>query len=143
MNLQHFYSETLQNGGASYSILTGELNPTNGYFVSIANKGITVDLNNFNQKVVADFISENAIQLNQAKYFVGSWIEKGIVYLDITVQVTDKRNALELGYRNGQLAIYDANVGKVIDLPSPQRAGTYTQQRGYITSVIDRLCLTN
>lgn len=139
MNLQQFYSETLQNGGASYSILSGELNPTNGYFVSIANKGITVDVNDFNQKVVADFISENAIQLNQAKYFVGSWIEKGIVYLDITVQVTDKRNALELGYRNGQQAIYDANVGKVIDLPSPQRAGTFTQQKAYLTQVIDNL----
>ena len=140
MNLRQFYAQTLSNGGASYSILSGELNPDNGYFVSIANKGITVDLNNFNQKVVADFITQNAIQLNQLKYFVGSWVENGVVYLDVTVQVTDKRNALELAYRNGQKAIYDANVGKVIDLPSPQRAGTFTQQRSYITSVIDRLC---
>jgi len=141
MNLQQFFTETLNNNGASYSILSGELNPTNGYFVSIANKGITVDLSDFSQKVVSDYISQNAIQLNQQKYFVGSWIDNGTVYLDITVQVADKRNALELGYRNGQLAIYDANLGQVIDLPSPQRSGTFTQQRSYITSVIDRLCM--
>jgi len=140
MNLQQFFSETLSNNGASYSILTGELNPTNGYFVSLANKGVTVDLNNFTQKDIVVFISENYDTLSQENHFIGSWISEGIVYLDVTVQVTDKRNALELGYRNGQQAIYDANVGKVIDLPSPQRAGTFTQQRSYITSVIDRLC---
>ena len=140
MNLQQFFSETLSNNGASYSILTGELNPTNGYFVSIANKGVTVDLNNFTQKDIVVFISENYDTLSQENHFIGSWISEGIVYLDVTVQVTDKRNALELGYRNGQQAIYDANVGKVIDLPSPQRSGTLTQQRSYITYVIDRLC---
>lgn len=143
MNLQQFFTETLNNNGASYSILSGELNPTNGYFVSLANKGITVDLSDFNQKVVADYISQNAIQLNQAKYFVGSWIDNGVVYLDVTVQVADKRNALELAYNNGQQAIYDANIGEVIDLPSPQRSGTFTQQKAYLTQVIDRLCLTN
>jgi hypothetical protein len=84
MNLQQFFTETLNNNGASYSILTGELNPTNGYFVSIANKGITVDLSDFNQKVVADYISQNAIQLNQGKYIVGSWIDNGVIYLDVS-----------------------------------------------------------
>ncbi len=139
MNLQQFFNETLSNNGASYSILTGELNPTNGYFVSLANKGVTVDLNNFTQKDIVVFISENYDTLSQENHFIGSWISEGIVYLDVTVQVTDKRNALELGYRNGQQAIYDANVGKVIDLPSPQRAGTYTQQKAYLTQVIDNL----
>jgi hypothetical protein len=140
MNLQQFYAQTLSNGGASYSILSGELNPTQGYFVSLPNNEFKASLAGFNPNMVQDFIYKNSEALNKENTFVGSWVDNGNVYLDVTVQVMDKRTALELGYRNGQRAIYDANLGQVINLPSPQRAGTFTQQRSYITSVIDRLC---
>lgn len=139
MNLQQFYSQTIANQGASYSILTGELNPNNGYFVSLANNESQIPLSEFTQQTVKDFISNNADALSTSNHFIGSWIENNIVYLDVSEQIQDLRTALTLGYRRNQLAIYDAFNGVVIDLPSPQRSGTLTQQRSYITSVINRL----
>jgi hypothetical protein len=139
MNLQNFYNELVNNNGASYNITTGILNPNSGFFVSLPNREQQINRNNFNTSILADFINNNIDLLSNENNFVGGWIENGIVYLDVSEQIADKRTALNLGVQRNQLAIYDANNGKVINLPTPQRAGTYTQQRAYLTQAIDNL----
>lgn len=140
MNLQHFFNDVLRNGGASYNITTGEYNPTNGYFVSLPNFEQKIPLADFTQQTVKDFINDNSIELANEFSFVGSWVDNGIVYLDVSRQFNDKRFALNLAVNSNQLAIYDAFNSVVIDLPTPQRAGTFTQQRAYMTYKIDELC---
>ena len=139
MNLQNFYNELVNNNGASYNITTGILNPNSGFFVSLPNREQQINRNDFNTSVLADFINNNSDLLSNENNFVGGWIENDIVYLDVSEQIADKRTALNLGVQRNQLAIYDANNGNVISLPSPQRAGTYTQQKAYLTQAIDNL----
>jgi hypothetical protein len=139
MNLQNFYNELVNNNGASYSIVNGILNPNSGYFVSLPNREQQINRNDFNTSILADFINNNSDLLSNENNFVGGWIENGIVYLDVSEQIADKRTALNLGVQRNQLAIYDANNGNVISLPSPQRSGTATQQKAYLTQAIDNL----
>jgi hypothetical protein len=139
MNLQNFYNELVNNNGASYNITTGILNPNSGFFVSLPNRELQINRNAFNTSVLADFINNNIDLLSNENNFVGGWIENGIIYLDVSEQIADKRTALNLGVQRNQLAIYDANSGNVINLPTPQRAGTYTQQKAYLTQAIDNL----
>ena len=139
MNLQNFYNELVNNNGASYNITTGILNPNSGFFVSLPNREQQINREDFNTSILADFINNNSDLLSNENNFVGGWIENDIVYLDVSEQIADKRTALNLGVQRNQLAIYDANNGNVISLPSPQRAGTYTQQKAYLTQAIDNL----
>jgi hypothetical protein len=140
MNLREFFNSTIQNGGASYNITTGELNPNVGYFVSVPNHEVKIPFSQFNADVVTTFINTNAELLSGEHTFVGTWIENNTVYLDVTEQLFDKRIALRLGLERNQLAIYDATTGKVINLPSERQThGTLTQQKAYITSLVNQL----
>ena len=140
MNLREFFNSTIQNGGASYNITTGEINPNKGYFVALPRNETKIPFSQFGESDIADFVNANAIELADEFRFVGSWIDNNTVYLDVVDQLFDKRIALTLGLERNQLAIYDAFEDKIISLPtSRQTAGTYTQQRGYITSLVNSL----
>lgn len=139
MNYLDFFEATILNSGATFNPLTNELNPQKGYFVSLPKHEQRIEKDNFSTQHVKDFINCNSDVFNEYR-FVGSWVDNGIVYLDISEQIFDKRTAIRLAYDRGQKAIFDANLGVVIELPSPQTSGTFTQQKAYITSVINKLC---
>lgn len=140
MNYLDFFEATILNNGATFNNFTRELNPTKGYFVSLPKHEQRIEIDNFSIQHVKDFINCNNDVLNEHN-FVGSWIDNGIVYLDVTQQFQDKRQAITIGYSRGQKAIFDANLGVVIELPSSQTSGTITQQRGHLTQIIDKLCI--
>ena len=139
MNANKFIQLLKYNSGVSYNMITKEYNPNKGYFVSLPNLETKVSLQSLSVDDIATFINKHRSLLQDNKKFVGGWIDNDTVYLDISEQIESKREALERGYKHNQLAIYDANKGKVIDLPTPQRSGTITQQTAYITQVIDKL----
>lgn len=139
MNANKFIQLLKENNGVSYNMVTKEYNPNKGYFVSLPNLETKVSLNSLSVDDIVTFINRHRTLLQDKTKFIGGWIDNKVVYLDISEQIFDKREALERGYKHSQLAIYDANESKVIDLPTPQRSGTTTQQKAYITQVIDRL----
>ena len=139
MNTNKFIQLLKDNSGVSYNMVTKEYNPSKGYFVSLPNLEIKVSLQSLSVDDIATFINKHRSLLQDKTKFIGGWIDNEVVYLDISEQIFNKREALERGYKHNQLAIYDANKGKVIDLPTPQRTGTTTQQKAYITQVIDKL----
>ena len=139
MNVNKFIQLLKDNSGVSYNMITKEYNPNKGYFVSLPNLETKVSLQSLSVDDIVTFINRHRTLLQDNKKFVGGWIDNEVVYLDISEQIFDKREALERGYKHSQLAIYNANDGKVIDLPTPQRSGTTTQQKAYITQVIDKL----
>lgn len=47
---------------------------------------------------------------------VGVWEDKGITYIDKSVHIKDKTQALAIAEVCNQLAIYDCNNGEVIEL---------------------------
>lgn len=140
MNLQNFLTDTINNGGASFNITTGVYNPKNGYFVSLPNHEQQIPLSEFKASDLKRYVNNNYDVLSNENNFVGSWVDNGMVYLDISEKITDKRTALVLGIDRNQKAIYDAFNGKVIDIPTPQKAGTLTQQKTYLKLTIDNLC---
>ena len=139
MKANKFIQLLKDNSGVSYNMITKEYNPNKGYFVSLPNLETKVDLKTLNVDNIATFINKHRSLLQDKTKFIGGWIDNDTVYLDISEQLFDKREALERGYKHNQLAIYDANEGEVINLPTPQRSGTTTQQKAYITQVIDKL----
>ena len=139
MKANKFIQLLKDNSGASYNMITKEYNPNKGYFVSLPNLETKVSLQSLSVDDIATFINKHRSLLQDKTKFIGGWIDNEVVYLDISEQIFDKREALERGYKHSQLAIYNANEGKVVDLPIPQRTGTTTQQKAYITQVIDNL----
>ncbi len=139
MNTNKFIQLLKDNSGVSYNMVTKEYSPNKGYFVSLPNLETKVSLQSLSVDDIATFINKHRSLLQDKTKFIGGWIDNEVVYLDISEQIFDKREALERGYKHSQLAIYNANEGKVVDLPTPQRSGTTTQQKAYITQVIDKL----
>lgn len=70
---------------------------------------------------------------------MGGWVENGIVYLDVSEQIFDKRIALTQGINRNQLAILMLQIVVLLNLPTRQRSGTLTQQKAYITQAVDNL----
>lgn len=109
MNLQTFYKDTIKNGGASFNLLTGEYNPSDGFMLAIKGHEFQIPIENFNHKVLSDYIKKNADLLISGvtdNKFLGSWIDKGIVYLDCSVKFDRVVPALESGIDQGELAIW-------------------------------------
>ena len=139
MNANKFIQLLKENSGVSYNMTTKEYNQNKGFFVSLPNLETKVSLQSLSVDDIVIFINRYKTLLQDKTKFIGGWIDNNTVYLDISEQIFDKREALERGYKHNQLAIYNANESKVIDLPTPQRSGTITQQKAYITQVIERL----
>lgn len=131
MNLIKFIEESLQNGGGSYNITTGEYNPTDGYMVSMSGYEVVVNLNNFNNATIDKYIKDNIERLTDENNFIGIWVDRGEVYLDVSTKINNLKRACYVGIINNQKAIYDNKAGIAIHLPSPQRSGTDAQNRAY------------
>jgi hypothetical protein len=112
-NLILFKKSILNNGGASYNLLNGQLNPTDGFMVSIANHE-TILKNNWMTQLqyhIASYIKEKAYilcgGLTNQRYFIGAWVENDELYLDISTKVTTREEAERIARDNNQEAYYD------------------------------------
>lgn len=112
-NLKDFLQATLQNGGASFNLVTGELNPKSGYMVAISgHEKIISNVTDSSQLqyIVADYIKEKAIILAGGlshDTYIGTWLHENKLYIDISQNVTDKASAIRMAVENNQLAIWD------------------------------------
>lgn len=99
--------DTLANGGLTVKPFTGE-KPSGGYMVALEGYELQVPLTEFFTGIVADYIGEHAQKLmaNPA-LCLGTWINEGIVYLDLSENVPNREKALELGKERNQLAIFN------------------------------------
>ena len=134
-----FLSDITTFGGSTVSVVTGQREFKEGFFVSLKQFSEVHSLESYND-VILEFIAKNSNELKKENRFLGGWIDDNNLYLNISTLILDKRTALETAYKNEKLAIYDNLNKTVISLPTKQRSGTYTQQSAYLTSVIDRLC---
>lgn len=144
MNILNFIQSTKKNRGASYNIETGEFNPESGYMVSISNHEYVISSGvRFKDAALAaeikDYALKNADLLMNGDIFLGSWVQGADIYLDCSRRFLDKREALEFGMLNNQLAIYDAENKVSITLPTPQRSGTEYQKRSYIKMKVQEI----
>lgn len=112
-NLILFRKSILNNGGGSYNLLNGQLNPTDGFMVSIADHETILKQDWIPQLQyhIASYIKEKAHilcgGLTNQRYFIGAWVENDELYLDVSTKVTTREEAIRIAIDNGQKAYYD------------------------------------
>lgn len=110
MNLLNFIKDTLNNGGASYNLLTGDYNPNFGYMVAVKGHELKLPITQFHNKSLAEYIASKCHILmtnSNCNMFLGAWVDKGFVYLDVSQLITDKIKALNIAISQNEIAIFD------------------------------------
>jgi hypothetical protein len=133
LNLKTVLDEIFLEGGVSYNVTTGEVNPKTGYMVGILGFEKQYDLDTIKANDLREYVLGNAYDLWGENRFVGGWIDTDTqkVVLDISVNITDVTNACYTGIINKQKCIYDCSNKRNISLPAPQTAGTEVQKKAY------------
>lgn len=109
MNLKQFVKDTLKNGGATFNIVNGTYNPNKGYMVALQGHELQVPISQFNQKVLADYITDKSDTLLSGQItnnYLGSWVHEGIVYLDCSTLIDNLDIAIDIAKSSDQLAIW-------------------------------------
>lgn len=112
-NIKKIIEEIKENNGGTYNKELKSINVKSGYMVS---------LQGYEVKSRTDEETEKAIKKNMEiirgldNAFLGAWIDEGITYIDISVLVENKEDAMQLGKINNQLAIYDIQNNESIYL---------------------------
>ena len=106
--------DTLKDGGLTIKPFQNE-KPETGYMVALEGYELQVPLTEFFTGVVADYIGQHAQKLmSNPGLCLGTWVNEGIVYLDLSENISSKEQALALGKERGQLAIFNlANMEEV------------------------------
>lgn len=96
----------IENGGET---LTKELKKAElkrGYMVSL--EGTETQAQGEDYQAIKKAIEEKQeIIKDKNNMYIGLWLDSGIMYIDISINIIDKVEALEFGKYNKQLAIYD------------------------------------
>lgn len=112
--------------GFSINAITGQ-SPKSGFMVAV--EGYEHKVTNTGE--IAEYIEKHYTKALRGNLFIGGWHFNGSLYLDLSRNIIDVRDAVERGILNHQKAIFDIKKKKNIELPLPQLAGTYTQQVDY------------
>ena len=96
----------IKDGGTT---LTKELKKAElkkGFMVSL--EGTETQTKGDDYQAIMKAIEEKqAIIKNNNNLFIGLWLDGGIMYVDVSINIKDKAEALEFAKRNKQLAIFD------------------------------------
>ena len=82
--------------------------PQSGYMVSVDRSSENVvPIWHLSSKYIADYMALHQAQLADPTNYLGGWVYKGNLYLDISKHVPDRQTALDLAKQHHQLGIYD------------------------------------
>jgi hypothetical protein len=98
---------TLEQGGGTFN-LNGNA-PKTGCMVGIAGQGTTIPVESFSPENIKEFIgSFKAKYAGRKDMHLGTWIEDGIVYLDVAKRFPESRKAqaVRLAKATGEKAIF-------------------------------------
>lgn len=98
---------TLKNGGGSFNIY-GNKKATNGYMCSILDVA-TIDISEFDFSVIDTIIEKNKDLLKRKNIYLGTWIEGGKIYIDISKNYKSRYYCLKFAKKLNQKAIFDLN----------------------------------
>ena len=145
-NFMRVFESVQKNGGATFNVETGELNPTHGYMVSLHGHEVRYtiprNLNEF-QNIVINYFAKKSKFLKDVldtEWFVGFWINDNQLFCDIVRLVTNKKQAIALGKENKQIGIFD-NVNKrtiFLSYPTPPNSSTLLEgfSKGLLWSIV-------
>lgn len=115
----------IEKGGET---LTSELkvaNIKNGFMVSILGFEKTFEYKETEN--INNYVLDLQKKIGSKKgYFIGFWTYKNQLYVDLSINIIDKCEALEFGKKNKQLAIYEVLTGEDISLKNYKFITYYT-----------------
>jgi hypothetical protein len=104
-----------RNGGCSFDCF-GNV-PICGYIVASGERpAVRIPGREFRAELVADWLKECG-PLRTAPHFYGAWVEKGEVFLDLSIQTDSAESAWQRAADLGELAFYDVELGKSWPVP--------------------------
>ena len=141
MNLRKLRDEIFLEGGVSYNITTGQINPDHGYMVSIRGYEESFNIDEFSDKDIQLYTLKYADVLSDASKYIGGWLDRDNykVVLDVSINIEDIKYACYVGIINKQNYMYDCSNKNNIPLPSPQANGTETQKKAYAKMKAEQL----
>jgi hypothetical protein len=99
------HKQTIENHGCSMNL--DGLQPVTGYMVAVKGKEQKINILDFNAGHIDSFIRANLDYLHNRNYFIGTWIDQDIVYLDLSVNYAYKSEALQLAKTECRICIWD------------------------------------
>lgn len=122
--------EIIKKGGETFTSELKVANIKNGYMVSILGYEKKFDCKD--AKNINDYIVNLQSKIKDKKgYFIGLWVYKREVYVDISINIIDKVEALEFGKKNKQISIYNVKNGNTIDINDYKFITYYTLYREF------------
>jgi hypothetical protein len=115
MSILHFIASIIANGGASFNLKSGVLNPDYGYMVSIKDHEIKALYNETTlEKQVHDYIISQLefLETTDRDLWLGGWIDGDHLYLDLNDLFLTAPVAAAIAELRHQIAYYD-NQNKV------------------------------
>jgi hypothetical protein len=125
---------TVADGAAEYTLrnLGGSFDPyvlaasegDAGYMVGIGQRGtrslVTLPQGHGTRRALSAAILDVAtVARDVPNGMVGTWIDEGLVYVEVSQWVAGRDEAIELGNAHNQRAIWDVKAGAPIDLTRP------------------------
>lgn len=108
MNKKAILKAIKENGGASITATGKVANLKSGYMVSLYGKEYKTD----NLEKALDKIESYLTKIKDSKNkYVGVWYYDNYYYIDISIKIANKTEALETGKDNKQIAIYNNKDG--------------------------------
>ena len=96
----------IENGGATLNKELKKAELSNGFMVSLEGTETQTQGNDYNAIIKAVEEKQELIK-DKKNMYVGLWLDNGIMYIDVSINIINKVDALEFGKYNKQLAIYD------------------------------------
>ena len=107
-DIEQILKLTQDNGGATWNFTNGSLVGTEAYSVSThLDRTKTLPANELTAETLSAYISDNHDLLNDSNNSLGTWNDNGTLYLDVVTTLEDREQAIALGKKHNQKAIFD------------------------------------
>ena len=111
MKIENIKNAIIENGGVTLDAKTLEnANLKTGYMVSLSGYEVITTIDN----LTINALIAHARIAHAIGGYVGLWLSKGKLYIDVSINENNLLKALQMGYRENQLAIYDIENNKEI-----------------------------
>ena len=102
---------TLKQGGCSIQPYYGGKTPEGGYMVALQGHERIISVENFTSIEVVKYLEEHSkLLMENPHLYLGTWVNEGKVYLDLSENVQDLSVALQRGKERNQLAIFNIST---------------------------------
>lgn len=110
-------------GGATVSVVVGDVIPTKGYLVAIKEFEHVIPADRLVSQAVPEWVPTVRSRATLPGHFLGIWHDRetGIAYADVVRFFAERAAAEQFGREQGQIAIYDLTHDAEIRLTPPFR----------------------